>query len=134
MTSEIKLKSNRGGARRGAGRKPGAKERIAKTGAKERAIAVHKAVLARVEPTSEKLDPVEAIMETVEWAADQFRACVAREDWGNARDWANCLTEWSAKAAPYIRPRLAAVAVASEENAVQLIREIKRVIIDPRNA
>lgn len=107
--AEIKPKSNRGGARKGAGRKPGTKERIAKAGAKERAVAVHQAVLARIEPESAKLDPVEAIMETVEWAIERFRACALIEDWKGAQEWAECMNDWSAKAAPYIRPRLAAV-------------------------
>ncbi len=123
--SEIKPQSKRGGARPGAGRKPGAKDKIAKVGAKTRAVAVHEAVLARIEPNSPKLDPVEAIMETVEWAADRFRASVLIEDWKGAQEWAECLTEWGAKAAPYIRPRLSAVEAKINVN-VTIYERIER--------
>lgn len=131
--SEIKEQSKRGGKRPGAGRKPGAKDRITRTGAQERALAVHQAVVARVQPSGALLDPVEGIMEVAEWALNQWRVLSMAQDQG-AAEMAECAVEWCAKAAPYIRPRLAAVAVASEENAVELIREVRRVIVDPRNA
>lgn len=80
-------------------------------------------IVARV--AGEKLDPVEAIMETVEWATKQFRACLAVEDWSGAEEWAEHISEWGAKAAPYIRPRLAAVEARVNVN-VTIYERIER--------
>lgn len=99
------IKPGRGGKRSGAGRKPGARSRIAKS--KERAQALGDVIVARV--VGEKLDPVEAIMETVEWAIKYWRANVEAEQYEKAKEWAILVNDWGKNAAPYIRPRLNAI-------------------------
>lgn len=120
MASAIKA-DRRGGARAGAGRKPGSKSRTTPT--KERVTAVNDAIVARV--SGEKLDPVEAIMETVEWAVRQWRACADACDSETAALWAERVSEWGGKAAPYIRPRLAAVEARVNVN-VTIFERIER--------
>lgn len=123
--AEIKQQSKRGGARPGAGRKKGAKDAIKRDVTKERAAAVHQAVLARVEQSDGKMDPVEAIMETVEWAVSQWRTKVQANEYDAAREWAALISEWGGKAAPYIRPRLAAVEARINVN-VTIYERIER--------
>lgn len=122
MASEIKLiKDGRGGKRPGAGRKPGSKPRTTST--KVRKNALNDAIVARV--VGEKLDPVEAIMETVEWAVRQWRASVEANNVDQAKEWAALVSEWGKQAAPYIRPRLAAVEARVNVN-VTIFERIER--------
>lgn len=126
--SEIKQQSKqskRGGRREGAGRKAKARDRIARDAAKERAVAVHQAVLARVTPTGEKVDPVEAIMETAEWALMQWREFVNQSRFDDAIKAGAVAVDWCAKAAPYIRPRLAAIEAHINVN-VSIFERIER--------
>lgn len=116
MSGEIKLikTDGRGGARKGAGRKPGSKPRSTPT--KARINAINDAIVARI--GGEKLDPVEALMEMAEAALKDWRglAGIVREDGAPDPEAVKVrlqcgviAADWFAKAAPYIRPRLAAV-------------------------
>lgn len=111
----------RGGKRPNAGRKPGSKSRTTPT--KARVQAVNDVIVARV--AGEKLDPVEAIMETVEWAVTHWRAAAETSQHDNAKEWAALVAEWGGKAAPYIRPRLAAVEARIKVN-VTIYERIER--------
>lgn len=132
MTAEIKkIKTDgRGGSRRGAGRKPGSKSRA--TATKARINAVNDAIVARIGGT--KLDPVEALMEMAEEAIKDWRALanIVTETGApdpeavKARLQAGVIAaDWLAKAAPYIRPRLAAVEAKVNVN-VTIYERIER--------
>lgn len=108
--TQIKQSSGRGGKRPGAGRKPGAKSK--------RTVLMEAAIDARIGQRDGAIDPVEAMMEIVEWGVSQWRALgeVVTEDgkpdpaYIQARaEIAGVVVDWAAKAAPYIRPRLNAV-------------------------
>ena len=130
----IKPKSKRGGARPGAGRKKGAKDSIARDVAKERAVAVHQAVLARMEQRDGKVDPVEAIMEMAEWAKDEWARLgntiseTGEPDPETIKLRLQCgviAVDWLTKAAPYIRPRLSSVEAKVNVN-VTIFERIER--------
>lgn len=126
-----KIKTDaRGGKREGAGRKPGSKSRA--TATKARINAVNNAIVSRV--SGEKLDPVEALMEMAEAALKDWRALgdvVAQSgapDPEIVKARLQCgmiAADWFAKAAPYIRPRLAAVEAKVNVN-VTIFERIER--------
>lgn len=131
--SEIK-QSKRGGARPGAGRKKGAKDTIKRDVHKERAVAVHQAILARIEERDGKADPVEAIMEMAEWAKSEWARLgktideTGQPDPETVKLRLQCgviAVDWLSRAAPYIRPRLSAVEAKVNVN-VTIFERIER--------
>lgn len=98
-------------------------------------MVLQTAAQAVIERCGEALDPVMAMQEVADWAVRRWRESAAEADVKLQMAWAELAVEWQSKVAPYVRPRLTAVAMAtaSEENAVELIREVRRVIVDPRN-
>lgn len=132
--AEIKQQSKRGGARPGAGRKKGAKDAIKRDVTKERAVAVHQAVLARIEQQDGKADPVEAIMEIAEWAKAEWARLgktiseTGEVDPETVKLRLQCgvlAVDWLSKAAPYIRPRLSAVEAKVNVN-ISIFERIER--------
>lgn len=67
------------------------------------------AIVARIEGSDGKLDPVEAMMDIAEWAVRQWRAASQSGEAASALHFGEQAMDWLAKAAPYIRPRLSAV-------------------------
>ena len=95
----------RGGKREGAGRKVGARGRRTKE------------IIAKAEELG--CDPVEALLELTAWAMKQWRDnadVLIRIQCGEAA------ADWAAKAAPYVRPKLAQVEVNADVNNV--IRDV----------
>lgn len=124
--TQFKKSNGRGGKRPGAGRKPGAKSK--------RTELMERAIEARIEQRDGKIDPVEAMMEIVEWGVAQWRAMgeVVTEEgkpdpaYIAARaEIADIIVDWAAKAAPYIRPRLNAVEARVNVN-VTIYERIER--------
>lgn len=77
---------------------------------------MNQAIAERIEQAGGKMDPVEAIMEIAEWAVKKWRASKDIET-------ANSAVEWLARAAPYVRPRLAAVEV-DHRGSISTAREL----------
>lgn len=109
MAAKIK-KSKRGGSRPGAGRP--------KNAPSKRDVVHRQVVGAVIERGGSTVDPVDAMQEVADWALAQWRALGAligpdgRPDPEAAAlrsEWGQLVVEWQSKAAPYIRPRLAAV-------------------------
>ena len=84
-------------------------------------------------PVRASSDPVEAILELTEWAMNEFRAAISRDEEGNVIPELAQLkaklglvaADWASKAAPYIRPRLNAVEARVNVN-VTIFERIER--------
>jgi hypothetical protein len=87
----------RGGARVGAGRKPGSSTKLTRE------------IANRIAESGDT--PLDALSDLRRWAMDCWRSAVIAEDFLIACKAAEVAAEYAAKEAPYVHPRLAATDV-----------------------
>lgn len=80
------------------------------------------------------VDPVEMLLSLTKWAFEQFNAKDEKGEFvGRTKENADMVKDYAKEAAPYVRPKLAAIEASGPDGGPIEVEAIRREIVDPQH-